>query len=675
VSAAGRWRLGVDVGGTFTDVVLIDEASGEVVVHKTPTQRDDLVGGVLQGIDEALTERALAPEHVAYVAAGSTIALNTIIERSGATTGLLVTRGFRDVLEIRRTRLPDAPSFEAARPVALARRAHVAEVDERLDATGRVLRPLDADALLEAAEGLVAAGVEALAICFLHSYLDPAHEQRAHDTVAGRWPELFVCTSSTVWPERREYERTLVTVMNAYVGPRMQRYYAALEADLRARGFGCPVLITQSNGAMVSIAEAATMPVRTVLSGPAVGVTGAARVAEEAGTRQAFTLDMGGTSADLSVIDGQPRIGTESMIGDYPLFMPAIAMDTIGAGGGSIATVDDHGVLKVGPRSAGAVPGPACYDRGGTEPTVTDAYLVTGILGEGDLLGGAMRLSRPRAVAALADLAERLGLGATATAEAVLRVATANMYADLLPLIARHGVDHRGFALMAYGGAGPTHAFQLAAEVGIPTVLVPASPGALCALGAALSDVAMDFVRSGWWPLAEVEVIEAVFADLEDRARAWLRHQGLDETEAVFERSGDMRYVGQSYELTVDLDGGVSAEAFHRRYEQVYSYRDPASPVEVLHLRLVARVPTPRPPAGGGALPAAGTSPTAVETRTVTHGGGELSVPVYRRPDLPVGWQAAGPVIITQYDTTTFVTPDFEVRVDDSGNLLGVARA
>jgi N-methylhydantoinase A len=673
MSVRGPWRLGVDVGGTFTDVVLVGELGGGVIVHKAATRRDDLVGGVLEAVDGVLARASVEPAEVAYVAAGSTIALNTIIERSGSTAGLLVTRGFRDVLEIRRTRLPDAPSFEARRPVALIRRALVAEVDERLDAGGRVLRPLDDEGLLREVDHLMDAGIVALAISFLHSYLNPAHERRAHDLVAECWPELFVCTSSDIWPERREYERTLVTAMNAYVGPRMQRYYADLQGRLRSRGLDCPVLITQSNGAMLSLEEAAQTPVRTVLSGPAVGVTGAARLGAEAGIPRTFTLDMGGTSADMSVVDGAPRLGTESIIGDYPLFMPAVSMDTIGAGGGSIATVDGQGVLKVGPRSAGAVPGPACYDRGGSEPTVTDAYLLTGILGERDLLGGAMVLSRAQAEAAMSGLAEALGMSLEQAAEAVLRVATANMYAELLPLIARYGVDHREFELMAFGGAGPTHAFLLAAEAGIPAVIVPPTPGTMCALGAALTDLAMDFVRSGRWDLSDTGAIEGAFTVLEERARRWLAEQGLAEGGATFERSGDMRYVGQSYELTVDLGTGPAGEEFHRRYEQVYSYSDRASPIEVLHLRLLARVPT-RQPVPADAHRADGGAVSPVGMHMVTHGGRELSVPVYRRSDLQAGWRTEGPVVITQYDTTTFVTPGFHLSVDHHGNLRGAAR-
>ncbi|MBO0829972.1 MAG: hydantoinase/oxoprolinase family protein, partial [Streptosporangiales bacterium] len=563
-----RWRLGVDVGGTFTDVALVDERNGRTVVHKTPTRHDDLVGTVVQGVREILVQHHVAASDVAYLAAGSTIALNTIIERSGCRTGLLVTRGFRDVLEIRRNRLPDAPNFDAARPIPLVPRSRVAEVEERIHVSGRVVRPLDEAAARAAVAALVEDGVEAIAVCLLHSYTNPRHEQRIRDLLAEGWPDVLVCVSSDIWPQQREFERALLAVMNAYIGPRMVTYYGSLEQAMRDTGLHCPLLMTQSNGGMLSIEEAARTPVRTVLSGPAVGVTGAARVAGDAGHARVFTLDMGGTSADMAVVDGQPRLGTENLVGQYPYFMPAIEIDTIGAGGGSIAYWDAHGALKVGPRSAGSVPGPACYDRGGVEPTVTDAYLLTGIIGETDLLGGAMRLSRERANEAVAGLAGRLGVAPVEAAEGIIRVATANMHAGLLPLIAKHGADYTRFCLMAYGGAGPTHAFMLAADVGIRSVLVPATPGGMCGVGGALTDQQMDFVVSGRWDLDDHEAIDDAFASLEARAGKWLAAQGIPTAAARHHRTADMRYQGQSFELTVSVDDlhEQQASEFHRRY-------------------------------------------------------------------------------------------------------------
>ena len=509
-----------------------------------------------------------------------------------------------------------------------------------------------------------------MAVSFLHSYINPVHEREAQSVIAERWPDLFVCASWETWPQQREYERTLVCVMNAYIGSTMRSYYRRLEEGLRAMGIGCPVLITQSNGGTVSIGEAARIPVRTMLSGPASGVMAAAKSARESGEARLFTLDMGGTSADMSLIDGRPRVSVESMIGDFPLFVPAVAIETIGAGGGSIAWVDAHGVLKVGPRSAGADPGPACYDRGGREPTVTDAYLITGILGENDLLGGRMTLSRARSEDAIGELGEALGMGTIQAAEAVLRVATANMVASFLPMIARYGVDHREYSLQAYGGAGPTHAFLLAAEAGIQRLIIPPAPGAMCAVGAAVSDVQMDFVRSVRTDLSDEEGMEEMFSEMEEIARRWLSEQGLEPGTAEYERSADMRYKGQSFEIMVGLNrNGDSQEAFHCRYEETFGYRDPDTAIEVLQIRMLARAPNPVVGNPSSSRPGESDRPAPVETREVTYQGNRLAVPVYRRAQIPTGPRLSGPAVLLQYDTTVFVTPGFAFRVDASGNL------
>ncbi len=664
------WRIGVDVGGTFTDIALVEESTGRVGVYKVPTSVGEPVSGVLGGVREGLLGEGLDPADVVYFGAGSTLAVNTIIQRTGVPTGLLITQGFRDVLEIRRTRLPDAPSFEAARPVPLVRRAHVREVSERVGADGAVLRPLDADSVVRGVEELLGAGVTAVAVSFLHSYINPVHEQAAQSLIAERWPGLFVCASWETWPQQREYERTLVCVMNAYVGATMRDYYQQLEDGLRAMGVGCPILITQSNGGTVSIHEAARIPVRTMFSGPASGVMAAAKSAREYGEAKLFTLDMGGTSADMSLIDGRPRVSVESTIGDFPLFLPAVAIETIGAGGGSIAWVDPHGVLKVGPRSAGADPGPACYGRGGREPTVTDAYLVTGILGENDLLGGRMTLSRARAEEAIGGLGEALGVGTLQAAEAVLRVATANMVASFLPMIARYGVDHREYSLQAFGGAGPTHAFLLAAEAGIRKLVIPPAPGAMCAVGAAVSDVQMDFVRSVRKELSDGAGMEEMFSEMEETARRWLTEQGLEPDSAEFERSADMRYRGQSFEIMVGLTGnGDTQEAFQRRFEETFGYRDPESAIEVLQIRMLARALNRMVGAASTSRPGESERPAPVETRKVTHQGSRLAVPVYQRTQIPTGLRLSGPAVLLQYDTTVFVTPGFDFRVDESGNL------
>ncbi len=679
------WRIGVDVGGTFTDCALVSEGDGRLIVHKVPTTPEDPVQGVLLGVRESLDDAGVEPGEITYFGAGTTLALNTVIQRAGVDTGLLITRGYRDVLEIRRTRLPDAPSYDAARPVPLVRRARVREVSERMMADGTVLRPLEPDSVIAAAGELVEAGVEAIAICFLHSYSNPEHERRAREIVSGQWPDLYLCTSEETWPQQREYERTLIAVMNAYTGPAMESYYLRLEEGLRRMGVGCPLLVTQSNGGTMSVLDAARIPVRTMLSGPASGVMAAVKEAREEGMERFFTLDMGGTSADMAVVDGMPRFSSESAIGEFPLFMPTIAINTLGAGGGSIAWVDDQGVLKVGPRSAGARPGPACYGYGGEEATVTDAYLVSGIVGPGDFLGGKMVLSPRLAEEAVASLGGRLGLAAAEAAEAIIRIATANMYAEFLPMIARYGVDHRDFTLVPYGGAGPTHAFFLAEEAGLSHLLIPRPPGAMCALGAALTDLQMDFVRSVRKNLSERRALEEVFEGLETEAAGWLTAQGISPETATLERSADMRFEGQSFDLTVELGSGAASDsygdAFRQRYKQVYGYQDEGCPIEVLQLRLLAKVRNPLPIPGGnplaaapGAPPQAG-APTPVEERRVLYRGERVAAKVYRRSDLLPGVRLRGPAVVTQYDTTIFITPRFEFWVDARGNIRAEAKS
>jgi len=674
--------VGVDVGGTFTDIALVEEKSGRLIVRKVPTTSEDPVEGVLAGVELSLEEAGVEPAGVVYFGAGTTLALNTVIQRVGVRTGLIITEGYRDVLEIRRTRLPDAPSYDAARPVPLVRRAHVREVTERTMADGSILRPLDPSSVREAVRALASAGAESIAICFLHSYANPKHERLAREIVSAEWPDLFLCTSVDTWPQQREYERALVAVMNAYTGPAMARYYGRLGTGLRCQGIECPLLVTQSNGGTMSVADAARVPVRTMLSGPASGVMAAVKEAAEEGMERFFTLDMGGTSADMAVVDKTPRFGTESAIGDFPLFMPAIAINTIGAGGGSIAWLDEQGVLKAGPRSAGANPGPACYGRGGNEPTVTDAYLVSGILGSRDLLGGKMELSSDLAEEAVGALGGHMGLDAPQTAEAIIRIATANMYAEFLPMIARYGVDQREFVLVPYGGAGPTHAFFLAEEAGLSRLLIPRPPGAMCALGAALTDLQMDFVRSVRERLSERQALEEVYAELEQEAREWLAGQGLSMESAILERSADMRFVGQSFDLTVDLGTGGDAdgpcgpgEAFRRRYEQVYGYQDPECPIEVLQLRLLAKVQNLRPIPNEGALADSGAVAREIGERNVLYRGERLAAKVYRRSDLPPEARLQGPAVVTQYDTTIFVTPHFEFWADARGNICAEARS
>jgi N-methylhydantoinase A len=678
----GRYRIGVDVGGTFTDVVLMDEATGAFVGVKTPSRPAEPERAVVDALRDLMAREGLEPAEVGSFVNGTTLGLNTLIQRSGAPTGLLITEGFRDVLEIRRLRLPGAPSFYAERPRPLVPRRHVREVRERILANGRVYRPLaPADAVAAAAE-LRAAGLTSLAICFLHAYRNPAHEQAAAAAIRQAFPDLYVCASSEVWPQQREYERALVTVMNAHVGPRVRDYFAGLERTLRALGLDAPVLSTKSNGGVMTARQAARAPIETLLSGPAAGVIAAAHIGQLTGRRKLIALDMGGTSADLSIVDGAVGYSTESHVGDFPLLIPAVDVVSIGAGGGSIAWADAAGVLKVGPQSAGADPGPACYGRGGTQPTVTDAYVLSGLVDPDDFLGGELRLSRDRAEQALAALGQRLGLEAPQVAAGILRVATANMYAEFLPVMAQHGVDHREFALLAYGGAGPTHAFLLAREVGIGTVIVPPSPGTLCALGCLLADLRADFVRTVYCELADASLdgLASVLGELEARASAWLEAERVAGDDRAVLRSADVRYKGQSFEVTVALgEGGVQGldelpQRFHGRHQAVYGFADPGAAIEVINLRVqaVGTVPRPRrlaPRASGRGARAA--LDAGARHREIVLDGAKLGASVHRREVLVPGSTIEGPAIVAQYDTTVVVPPDFHITVDPWLNIVG----
>jgi N-methylhydantoinase A len=676
-------RLGCDIGGTFTDLVLLDEAGGGLAVLKVPSTPADPAAAVLEGTRALLGRAGVTAGAVAAFVHGTTLAVNTLLQRSGDRVGLLVTRGFRDVLELRRLRLREAQNFFVDKPAALVPRELVREVSERLLVTGEEYRPLDPAEVERAADELVAAGCQALSVCFLHSYVDGSHERQARALIEARHPGVYVCTSHELWPQRREYERCLVTVMNAHVGGRMRRYFARLESGLRGLGeFAAPVLSMRSNGGVMTARSAGELPAHTLFSGPASGVIGAAWVAAQAGWPRVITLDMGGTSADVSVVDGGPAYSTDAMVGEFPVIMPSIDISSIGAGGGSIARVDSAGLLKVGPTSAGSDPGPACYGRGGTQPTVTDAYITLGILHPERFLGGDLPLDPDRAHAALDALGGRLGIDRHEAAWAVLEVATANMYAQLTPLLAKHGVDPREYAILPYGGAGPTHTFLLVREVGIPRVVVPALPGALCALGCLVADLRADFVSTvqrGSAALVAHE-LEKGFEELAARALDWIRREGLPLRDQRFLRSAEMRYTGQSFEVNVPLPGGPITDlapvvaAFHQTYEQTYGYVDRTAPMELVDLRLqvVGSVPRPAPPPPAAVVPR---ELGAAVRRRVYFDGDFGDAGVFQRAELSPGSAFAGPAIVEQYDTTTFLPPGFRMHVDAWGNLIGEAVA
>jgi N-methylhydantoinase A len=588
-----------------------------------------------------------------------------------------VTKGFRDILNIGRHRIPDVFNFFTELPVPLLPRSQVYEIPERGLADGGILQPVDEQAVRDVAARLKAEGITSVAICFLHSYRNASNETRARDILREAAPDLFISVSAEVWPQMREYERALAAVMNGYVGRRMQRYFSELRAGVTALGVPGEVFSTKSNGGIMTAAEAGHRPVET-LSGPASGVIGAAYIGAAIGVDKLVTFDMGGTSADVAVIEGAPHYSTENHVGDFPVIMPAIDVTSIGAGGGSIAYVDSSGVLKVGPDSAGADPGPACYGLGGGNATVTDAYVCLGILDPERFLGGRLVLRPALAEAALATLGTRLGLDVQQTAEAILRVATSQMYSALVPLLARKGIAYEDFTLLAFGGGGPSHAFLLARDIGISRVLVPPHPGVLCAAGSLVADMRRDFVRSLHRVLDAnaMREIASILNGLAAAGTAWLEAQNLAFAERRVEWSADVRYLGQSFEISIPLSETELSEtafraSFHRAYEALYGYMDESAALEIRDLRVTAIGVSPKP-ALARLEPRSG-DPRRRE-RTIFLDGRDMRAAVYDRDELPAGFGFSGPAIVEQFDTTVFITPEFTVSVDVYGNLIGVAR-
>jgi N-methylhydantoinase A len=677
------YRLGIDVGGTFTDLVLFSEETGALVVEKVPSVPADPSEGIMDGIARILAAAGAAPAAVAYVAHGTTVATNTLLQRHGARTALVTTRGFRDLLEIARQRRPALYDLHAPKPRPLVRRKLRLEVPERVMADGSVRVALDLAAVDRALDALASEGIEALAVCFLYSFLHPDHERAVVERARLRLPGVALSASSEVLPEFREYERLSTTVANAYLLPRMGSYVEAFRRRVADVGIGSVPYINQSNGGTISIDEAVRAPVRTILSGPSAGVMGAVWLAHHRGLSSLVTFDMGGTSTDVSFVkDGAPSLAFEREIDGIPLRMPGLDIETIGAGGGSIAWRDSGGALRVGPESAGAHPGPACYGRGGHAATVTDANLLLGRLGPEGLLGGAMRLDVATATRAVEALAASLELSSVETARGIVAVVNANMAGAVRLVTVQRGVDPTGLALLAFGGAGPLHAGALARELGIRTVVVPPSPGLLCALGLLVEDLRVDAVRTSVGPLDvdALERLDKLFTEMEAEAVGWLERERVPAPRRVLERWLDLRYTGQNYELLVPVPAETWTarrldplrERFFTMHETAYGYAAPDEPVQVVNARLVARG-RPHPPALPKTARAAGDVAAALRGRRPVFfetDGEFVECPVYDRRRLGAGHLVAGPAVVEQFDSTTLIHPGQRAEVDDLGFLL-----
>jgi N-methylhydantoinase A len=648
-------RVGVDVGGTFTDLVAL--VDGEVRVAKVPSTPADQSAGVLA----AFAETSLAGSDVAAFAHGTTVATNALLERRGARTALLTTHGFRDVIEIARQTRPALYDLTRRPPEPLVPRGLRLTVRERVGVDGAEL-PLDEDDLAAAVEALRAADVEAVAVCFLFSFLDPEHERRAGEALREALPGVEVSLSSEVLPEFREYERFATTTADAYLSPRLNGYLRRLGE--RAAGAGLPQpLVMQSSGGVLELDGVAQRASACVLSGPAAGVVGAAHAAAASGFRDVLTFDMGGTSTDVAlIVDGEVQTTTGSVVGGIPIKHPMVDLHTVSAGGGSIAWADGGGALRVGPHSAGAEPGPAAYRLGGSEPTVSDADLFLGYLADGARLGGEIVLDREAAATALEGVATALGLSVLETAVGVVTVAEAEMARALRVISVERGFDPREFALVAFGGAGGMHACRLAEELGVRTVLVPRAAGVLSALGLAISDLRRDYVAAYLGELADLDAasLDRAFAVLERRASG-------DLDAPVLRRLADLRYRGQSFELTVpadDLDG--LADRFAAAHRRRYGFDLPGEEVQIVSVRLTASVAVPKPRVE--APPRVDGAPE--RTRAAYVDGAWVQVPVRLRDELGTGDSLAGPAVVEFPESTCVVRPGWLASVDAAGALV-----
>ncbi|RBO51287.1 hydantoinase/oxoprolinase family protein [Rhodovulum sp. BSW8] len=671
------WKVGVDIGGTFIDFCALETRSGRVASLKVLTTPDEPGAELMTGLTLLAEREGLAPADITRFVHGTTVGINTVIQRKGARLALVTNAGFEDVIELARLRMPDMYSLFCARPDQLIARDMVFGIPARLRADGRETRAPDMAAVAGAVATARARGAEGIVVALLHAWRDGAQETAIKAEIERLAPDLFVFTSSEVWPVIREYERTTTAILNGYVHPRVAGYLGALEDRLAARGVPARALLTKSNGGVMNAAEGKTACVNMLLSGTASGVIGAAWLARQAGEDKVLTLDIGGTSADFAlIVDGAAQFGTGELVGEFPLHIPSVSVSSIGIGGGSIAWIDDHGVLRVGPDSAGSSPGPACYGRGGTKATVTDAMAVCGWLGHAEMAYGQLDMDPALARAAVGDLAAILDRPLAETAQAILDIAVSEMFVEVEKLASRAGVDLREFTLMPFGGGGPMLGAFLAQEMGISHVMAPRRPGVVSALGGLVADLRGDFIRTVF-ALPSPEVLPSLRASLTDliaEGRQWLADQGHDGAIDLI-LSADMRYHGQSYEIEVTLDPawieagdlGAIAATFHATHARIYDFDDPTGTVEMVNLRLTAIGAGPAlslPEADAAVAPA-----TPLKTVRVHTGGALRDVTLYSRDDLTPGTGFEGPAVIVQEDTTVAIPPGARARVDRHLNL------
>lgn len=677
-NGADDWKVGVDIGGTFIDFCALEARSGRVASLKVLTTPEDPGAELMTGLALLAEREGFDPARMTRFVHGTTIGINTIIQRKGAPLALFTNAGFEDVIELARLRMPDMYSLFCSRPDPLISRDMVFGIPVRMRADGSESQAPNMAAVASAVAAAKASGAQGIVVSFLHAWRNGAQEAAVKAAVTRLAPELFVFTSAEVWPVIREYERSSTAILNGYVHPRVSSYLTALEERLKDRRVPARPMLTKSNGGLMNAAEGKRACVNMLLSGTASGVIGASWLARQAGENKILTLDIGGTSADFAlIIGGEAQFGTGELIGEFPLHIPSVSVSSIGVGGGSIASVDAQGVLRVGPESAGSTPGPSCYGRGGERATVTDAMVVCGWLGHSEMAYGQLRIDAALAHRAVGELATRLGRTVEQTGQAILDIAVSEMFVEVEKLASRAGVDLREFTLMPFGGGGPMLGAFLARELGMKRVLAPRRPGVVSALGGLVADLRGDFIRTIFSPLsaASLPAIREVFEALAYEGRDWLATQG-HQAAAELNLSCDMRYLGQSYEIEVALspqwletgDAEAIRQAFHRTHEQLYDFHDPEGAIELVNVRLSAI-------GAGPALSLPESDEIDAEASparqlSVYTGLGFETIDLHDRQALVPGSTFEGPAVVVQEDTTFAIPADTWARVDRHLNLL-----
>lgn len=677
------YRIGIDVGGTFTDVTLLNSETGRYYTYKLSSTLQDQSLAIANGTKETLELYGVPVSEIEYFGHGTTVATNMIIERKGAKTALITTKGFRDLLEIGRQTRPSLYNIMEDKPETLVKRSLRKEISERVTAKGDILRDVDRDEVRAVLKELKEQGVESIAVCFLFSFLNSRNEKIVEECIKEVWPEAYYSVSSTILPEFREFERLSTTVINSYLGPRMKMYIHNLRQRIKEVGVTVEPYITQSNGGVMSISSTIQTPVQTALSGPSAGVMGAVYIAEAAGFKDIITYDMGGTSTDVSLVkDGIAEYTTKRKVCGLPSGVPMIDVHAVGAGGGSIAQIDNAGALKVGPESAGANPGPAAYGLGNENPVVTDANLVLGRINPHYVLGGRLKIDAELSKKAVkAKIADPMGIGTEEAALGIVKVVNSNMARAIRVITVEKGHNPSDFTLVAYGGAGPLHAVHLAQEMGIRTVLIPPAPGALCALGLLTADIKKSYVRTAIASYDEMtpEHINAVMSSLRDEGSAWLDSEKVPSERRKFHGIAEMRYVGQNYELQVEIptenitvsDIEKMKQDFFVAHEKNYGYYNPNAPVQFVNFRCEATGIVKKP--NLAELETTLDDPSKAEIgRRVVHfeESGAVDCPVYDRAKFGRAERVNGPCIIEQMDSTTVVPPNTWFSIDKFGNLI-----